>query len=137
MKEMLYAWEQGTLSANDVKRILDVMRQRMCCLAITATAWLCSYMQIVQQDTLLKPMNMVQQFLTQINAEDNHDNFKERYSDFFTYKMYFHILCKLLKILLNYIYIFVNVFLVTICYAYFTILCIIMCQDIILSSGGI
>lgn len=78
MKEMLFAWEQGTLSANDVKRILDVMRQRMCCLAITATAWLCSYMQIVQQDTLLKPMNMVQQFLTQINTEDNHDNFIER-----------------------------------------------------------
>lgn len=80
MKEMLFAWEQGTLSANDVKRILDVMRGKMCCLSIVATAWLCSYMQIVQQDTLLKPMNMVQQLLTQINSEDNHDNFKERWN---------------------------------------------------------
>lgn len=109
MKEMLYAWEQGTLSANDVKRILDVMRQRMCCLAITATAWLCSYMQIVQQDTLLKPMNMVQQFLTQINAEDNHDNFKERYSDFI-HTIYFHILCKYSRYCWFLTYIFVNIF---------------------------
>lgn len=69
MREMVTAWEQGALSANDVKRILDVMRGRMCCLAIVATAWLCSYMQIVQQDTLLKPMNMVQQFLTQVGSQ--------------------------------------------------------------------
>lgn len=80
MKEILYAWEQGALSANDVKRMLDVLRGRMCSMAIVATAWLCSYMQIVQQDTLLKPANMVQHFLSPhpTALEENLENFKER-----------------------------------------------------------
>lgn len=46
MKEVVLAWEQGALSATDVKRILDNMRQTMCCLPICASNWLCSYMQV-------------------------------------------------------------------------------------------
>ncbi|KAF6207841.1 hypothetical protein GE061_016290 [Apolygus lucorum] len=79
MKEVVLAWEQGALTATDVKRILDNMRQTMCCLPICASNWLCSYMQILQQDALLKPMNMVQQFLTPLTNEDSlQENFKER-----------------------------------------------------------
>lgn len=63
IKEVLLAWEQGTLGANDVKRILENIRSKLCCLPVCATAWLCSYMQILHQDALLKPMNMVQQFV--------------------------------------------------------------------------
>lgn len=47
IKEVLLAWEHGAVTANDVKRILDAMRSRMCCLPVCATAWLCSYMQVV------------------------------------------------------------------------------------------
>nr|CAD7433236.1 unnamed protein product [Timema monikensis] len=80
IKEVLLAWEQGAVTSNDVKRILDVMRSRMCSLPVFATAWLCSYMQILHQDALLKPMNMVQQFLTPVANEESTqlDNFKER-----------------------------------------------------------
>ncbi|XP_014254037.1 mediator of RNA polymerase II transcription subunit 24 [Cimex lectularius] len=82
MKEVVLAWEQGALSATDVKRILDNMRQSMCCLPICASLWLCSYMQILHQDALLKPMNMVQQFLSPVGVgseEGSHqDNFKDR-----------------------------------------------------------
>ncbi|XP_021940557.1 mediator of RNA polymerase II transcription subunit 24, partial [Zootermopsis nevadensis] len=80
IKEVLLAWEHGAVTANDVKRILDAMRSRMCCLPVCATAWLCSYMQILHQDALLKPLNMVQQFLTPLTNEDmsQQDNFKER-----------------------------------------------------------
>ncbi|EEB09924.1 Thyroid hormone receptor-associated protein complex 100 kDa component, putative [Pediculus humanus corporis] len=81
IKEVLLAWEQGTLSANDVKRILDSMRSKWCCLPICATAWLCSYMQILHQDALLKPMNMVQQFLAPPCIEDPNETFKsERFA---------------------------------------------------------
>jgi len=80
MKEVVVAWEQGALSATDVKRILDNMRLTMCCLPICASVWLCSYMQILHQDALLKPMNMVQQFLTPLANEEGsqQDTFKER-----------------------------------------------------------
>ncbi|KAK6631151.1 hypothetical protein RUM43_014247 [Polyplax serrata] len=81
IREVLLAWEQGTLSANDVKRILDSMRSKWCCLPICATAWLCSYMQILHQDALLKPMNMVQQFLAAPSTDDQNETFKsERFS---------------------------------------------------------
>ncbi|KAL0268602.1 UNVERIFIED_CONTAM: hypothetical protein PYX00_010471 [Menopon gallinae] len=76
IKEVLLAWEQGTLSANDVKRILDSMRSKLCCLPVCAAAWLCSYMQILHQDALLKPMNMVQQFLAASPAEEQNETFK-------------------------------------------------------------
>ncbi|XP_045464777.1 mediator of RNA polymerase II transcription subunit 24 [Harmonia axyridis] len=64
MHEVLVAWEQGALAASDVKRILDALRGRMCCLPLAAAAWLCAYMRTAQQDTVLKPINMVQQLLT-------------------------------------------------------------------------
>ncbi|XP_011503452.1 PREDICTED: mediator of RNA polymerase II transcription subunit 24 [Ceratosolen solmsi marchali] len=79
-KELLYAWESGALSAADVKRSLNGLRSFSCCLPVCAAAWLCTYMSITHQDALLKPMNMVQQFLTPIASDEMQDNFKERSS---------------------------------------------------------
>jgi mediator of RNA polymerase II transcription subunit 24 len=61
-----------------VKKALDSMRSRMGCLPVCAASWLCSYMQILDQDALLKPMNMVQQFLTPTDEMPQQDNYKER-----------------------------------------------------------
>lgn len=80
VKEILFAWEQGSISSTDVKRMLDSMRQKMASLAVCASVWLCSYMNVVHQEAFIKPLNMVQLFssapseieLSQI------DNFKER-----------------------------------------------------------
>ncbi|KAI4471323.1 mediator of rna polymerase ii transcription subunit 24 [Holotrichia oblita] len=63
MKEVLIAWEQGALAPVDVKRILDAIRGRMCCLPLAAAAWLCAYMRTSPHDTLLKPVNMVRELL--------------------------------------------------------------------------
>lgn len=63
MQEVLVAWEQGSLVAADVKRILDAVRGRMYCLPLAAAAWLCAYMRTAPENTLLKPANMVQQLL--------------------------------------------------------------------------
>ncbi|CAH1108215.1 unnamed protein product [Psylliodes chrysocephalus] len=71
MHEVLVAWEQGALVPQDVKRILDAVRGKMCCLPIAAAAWLCAYMRTAPQETLLKPINMVQQLLnTPVSEED-------------------------------------------------------------------
>uniref|UniRef100_A0A1B6DIW1 Mediator of RNA polymerase II transcription subunit 24 n=1 Tax=Clastoptera arizonana TaxID=38151 RepID=A0A1B6DIW1_9HEMI len=80
ISEVLVAWEQEALSATDVKRILDAMQTPMCCLPVCAAAWLCSYMQVSPQDTLLKPINMVQQFLKALSNEElsQQNNFSER-----------------------------------------------------------
>ncbi|XP_058460043.1 mediator of RNA polymerase II transcription subunit 24 [Malaya genurostris] len=78
--QVLLAWENETLSTGEIKKFLDSLKSRFCCFSICAASWLCSYMQIVRQDELLKPMNMVQQFLTAVNSEDmlQQENFKER-----------------------------------------------------------
>ena len=79
VKELLFGWESGGLSAGDVKRALDRLRNGVCCLSICAATWLCAHMSIAQQDSLLKPMNMVQPFLTPGTNEETQDAFiKER-----------------------------------------------------------
>ncbi|XP_018398355.1 PREDICTED: mediator of RNA polymerase II transcription subunit 24-like [Cyphomyrmex costatus] len=80
VQELLYAWESGVLSAGDVKRTLDGLRATACCLPVCAVAWLCAYMSITHQDALLKPMNMVQHFLTPLSGDEMQDNLKDRSS---------------------------------------------------------
>lgn len=76
--QVLVAWEQGALMTADVKRILDAVRGRMCCLPLAAAAWLCNYMRTVPHEYILKPINMVQQLLAPpLIAED--ENLRERY----------------------------------------------------------
>lgn len=78
---LLMAWENETISATEVKSNLDNIKQRLCCYSVCATSWLCSYIQIVRDDELLKPMNMVQQFLQPSQSPEDaaqQDNFKER-----------------------------------------------------------
>ncbi|KAJ8919728.1 hypothetical protein NQ315_006256 [Exocentrus adspersus] len=77
MHEVVVAWEQGALLPSDVKRILDAVRGRMCCLPLAAAAWLCAYMRTAPQDTLLKPVNMVQQLLANSMTED--DSLRDRW----------------------------------------------------------
>lgn len=77
MHEVLVAWEQGALLASDVKRILDAVRGKMCCLPIAAATYLCSYMRTAPQETLLKPINMVQQLLATPTTEE--DSLRDRW----------------------------------------------------------
>lgn len=79
MKEVLVAWEQGALSPPDVKRILDAVRGRMCCLPLAAAAWLCAYMRTAPQDTLLKPGNMMHQLLVPPQLSADEDSVRERW----------------------------------------------------------
>ncbi|XP_055629247.1 mediator of RNA polymerase II transcription subunit 24 [Toxorhynchites rutilus septentrionalis] len=78
--QVLLAWENETLTTAEIKKFLDSLKSRFCSFSICATSWLCAYMQIIAQDELLKPINMVQQFLTAIYPDEimQQDNFKER-----------------------------------------------------------
>ncbi|CAG9567933.1 unnamed protein product [Danaus chrysippus] len=80
IKEILFAWEQGSISAADLKRMLDSLRQKMASLAVCASSWLCAYVNVVHQDAILKPINIIQQFLSAPSEVEltQIDNFKER-----------------------------------------------------------
>ncbi|XP_055307612.1 mediator of RNA polymerase II transcription subunit 24-like, partial [Sitodiplosis mosellana] len=56
--QLLVAWENDTISAADVIVHLDNIKSRLCTYSVCAASWLCSYMQIVRDDELLKPLNM-------------------------------------------------------------------------------
>lgn len=83
--QLLVAWENDTISAADVKIHLDNIKNKLCAYSVCAASWLCSYMQIVRDDELLKPMNMVQQFATlattdELDGSNNCNNIEERFS---------------------------------------------------------
>lgn len=79
--QLLVAWENDTISAADVKVHLDNIKNRHCTYSICAASWLCSYMQIVRDDELIKPLNMVQQFVTSNVTDEikSTNNIKEKY----------------------------------------------------------
>lgn len=78
--QLLVAWENETISAAEMKVHLDSIKSRQCAFSVCAASWLCSYMQIVRDDELLKPLNMVREFLTHPMSDDvkQTNNFKER-----------------------------------------------------------
>ncbi|XP_066251018.1 mediator of RNA polymerase II transcription subunit 24 [Euwallacea similis] len=83
MHEVLVAWEQGALIASDVKRILDAVKEKTCCLPIAGATYLCSYLRSASPDSVLKPMNMIQQLLACPAAleEENEEDQEEDEGD--------------------------------------------------------
>lgn len=79
--QVLVAWENDTLSATDVKGILDNIKKRLFGFSVCAASYLCAYMQTVREDEFLKPLNMVQQFLTTLSPDEmsSQENVKERH----------------------------------------------------------
>lgn len=71
---LLVAWENETISAAEVKTHLDSIKSRQCSFSVCAASWLCAYTQIVRDDLLLKPMNMVKQFLTIVTPDEVNQN---------------------------------------------------------------
>lgn len=77
IKEILLAWEYDAISTDNVKIILDNVKSKMCSLPVVISAWLCSHINILHHKERLKPMNMLQQFMTPLvndaNANQNAD----------------------------------------------------------------
>ncbi|KAH8301958.1 hypothetical protein KR044_001297 [Drosophila immigrans] len=80
LHHVLIAWEQETLSSADVKSILDNIKRRLFSFSVCATSFLCAYMYSVRETELLKPLNMIQQFLAPLSNEElsSQENAKER-----------------------------------------------------------
>ncbi|XP_054732184.1 mediator of RNA polymerase II transcription subunit 24 [Anastrepha obliqua] len=80
LNHVLIAWEKDILTSTDVKSILENIKRRMFAFSVCATSFLCAYMYSVRENELLKPLNMIQQFLTPLSSEEmaSQENVKER-----------------------------------------------------------
>ncbi|RWS00264.1 mediator of RNA polymerase II transcription subunit 24-like protein, partial [Dinothrombium tinctorium] len=85
IKEILLAWEHEVITTDNVKLILDNVKSKMCCLPVVISAWLCSYINVLHHDERLKPINMVQQFMTPLvtDAANNNGSEQQSNSDFY------------------------------------------------------
>lgn len=78
---VLIAWENDTILPARVKSILDNMRSKMCCFAIIAASWLCSYMKVLREDEQAKPKIMVQQLMKPLDeAVMKQETFTEKFA---------------------------------------------------------
>ncbi|XP_064613745.1 mediator of RNA polymerase II transcription subunit 24-like isoform X2 [Liolophura sinensis] len=78
VQEVLFAWEQGVIPAENVKVTLDNVKSRMCCLPIVVSAWLCSYINTVGEEGRAKPLSMLQQLLKTIQPDPTNQYYNER-----------------------------------------------------------
>ncbi|XP_067650609.1 mediator of RNA polymerase II transcription subunit 24-like isoform X2 [Haliotis asinina] len=69
IQEVLFAWEHGALSAENVRVILDNVKSRMCCLPVVACVWLCSYMNTVGEEAREKPLLMLEHLTKPIKGD--------------------------------------------------------------------
>ncbi|CRK99434.1 CLUMA_CG012704, isoform A [Clunio marinus] len=67
LHNVLIAWENETITTVRVKNILDNMRTKMCCFAVIAASWLCSYVKVLREDEQAKPKFMVQQLMKPVD----------------------------------------------------------------------
>lgn len=78
---VLLSWENETISTAEVKANLESLKSRMCAFSVCAVSWLSSYMQVVRENELLKPLNMVHELLAPATPDDftQKENFQERH----------------------------------------------------------
>ncbi|KAI0211616.1 Mediator of RNA polymerase II transcription subunit 24 [Lamellibrachia satsuma] len=77
VREVLYAWEHGVLTADSVKLILDNVKSKMCSLPVVVSIWLCGYISTVDSDSRAKPLLMLQH----INTPAPHDPGNQYYTE--------------------------------------------------------
>jgi len=70
IQEVLFAWEHGVLNNDKIKNIMDNVKSRMCCLPVVVSAWLCSYINISDDDIRKKPRSMLQHLVKPLALPD-------------------------------------------------------------------
>lgn len=69
IQEVLFAWEHGALSADNIKRILKYVKTRICSLPIVISAWLCSYLNMLSDEARAKPLTMLQELTHSLGSD--------------------------------------------------------------------
>ncbi|XP_022343431.2 mediator of RNA polymerase II transcription subunit 24-like isoform X1 [Crassostrea virginica] len=80
LQEILIAWEHGAISADTIKMIIEVIKNKMCCIPVVLCAWLCSYISMIPDKAREKPLQMIQMLQTSALNPDPDLNYNERYA---------------------------------------------------------
>ncbi|XP_003746725.1 mediator of RNA polymerase II transcription subunit 24 [Galendromus occidentalis] len=83
IKEILIGWEQGNVTTNTVKAILEQIKSKMCFLPVVISTWLSCHINILHHEERLKPINIMNQFQQAAKISDEaeaQDNYKDRQS---------------------------------------------------------
>ncbi|XP_060574517.1 mediator of RNA polymerase II transcription subunit 24-like [Ruditapes philippinarum] len=78
IQEVLFAWEHGSIASDSIKMILGYVKNRMLCLPIVVSAWLCSYINMLSDDARTKPLSMLQQLIQPLTGENTPQYYSER-----------------------------------------------------------
>ncbi|XP_076067943.1 mediator complex subunit 24 isoform X2 [Oratosquilla oratoria] len=72
LREVVEAAQQGAVSTKSIKELLDRLKHHLCCLPICITAWLCSFIQMVDGEKSSKPNDLLHflQSCGSVGAED-------------------------------------------------------------------
>lgn len=76
--EVLNAWENGVLSVDNVQKITDNIKGKVCSMAICAVAWLVAHVRMLGLDERDKPQTMIRQLMAPIYGENTLQFYNER-----------------------------------------------------------
>lgn len=76
--EVLNAWENGVLSVENVQKITDNIKGKVCSMAICAVAWLVAHVRMLGLDEREKPQTMIRQLMTPMYGENTLQFYNER-----------------------------------------------------------
>ncbi|XP_050418518.1 mediator of RNA polymerase II transcription subunit 24 isoform X3 [Patella vulgata] len=71
IQEILFAWEHGAIGPEQVKTVLENVKNWMCCLPVVVSCWLCCYINTADQERREKPLLMLEQLMTTSNKSDS------------------------------------------------------------------
>lgn len=78
IQEVLFAWEHGSVSSDNIKMILNHLKSRMLCLPIVVSAWLCSYINTLSDEARTKPLSVLQQLIQPVTGDSTPQYYSER-----------------------------------------------------------
>ena len=82
LKNILLAWEQGSLSENDVKNYINSLKSfKLCSIIIASASWLCSYMNCANDDLSEKSFFMFDQLRTKFDSENGNTDSTEYFNN--------------------------------------------------------
>ncbi|XP_052248779.1 mediator of RNA polymerase II transcription subunit 24-like isoform X12 [Dreissena polymorpha] len=78
IQEVLFAWEHGSISSDNIKMILNYIKTRMLSLPVCIVAWLCSYINMLSEEARTKPLSILQQLIQPLQGDSLPQYYSER-----------------------------------------------------------
>ncbi|XP_071803765.1 mediator of RNA polymerase II transcription subunit 24-like [Asterias amurensis] len=60
MQEVLFAWENGAINVDQIQKLVDSLKSKLCCLPICCVAWLCSHIAVIASTERNRPLSLLQ-----------------------------------------------------------------------------